>query len=298
METLAEVLQSGVHDTDRPVHALEDRRHQFRAKVQPVGDHCEVSIKSVDVDQASRLSYLAWTGEVRRGPREPGAERDPEDAVRSARRARQMLRLRATHMGCDRLFTLTARGLLASRDEARECWSAFARLMRVAFPSVEWIAVPEPHSDGLHWHVHFASRGFLNVNVLRRMWHAVLQRRYELSGPTTGKHSPGNVDVSYRGAARGVKLVRKIAAYLAKYLGKSAEAEFNRKRYWQSMGIELPKAHYIWLGAEDLPGAILQAMHAMGHVHQDGTPAFEAWTPSLSFAWYWVEPSKLPSPPF
>lgn len=281
-----------------PHKTWQEERHQWRAKVQPVGAHCEVSLRQVDVWRCAMNDHRRWTGEGRRRDAPPEEHR-AEDAERALRRARQMLRLRATHLGVDRLFTLTTRRLLASRDEALAAWSHFARLLRKAFPSVEWIAVPEPHKAGDHWHVHFASVGYLNVNVLRRMWHAVLQRRYrgtEVLG-CIGDKSPGNVDVSYRGKARGVKLIRRIAGYLAKYLGKAGNAEINRKRYWQSMGIELPKSHCLWLAAEDIGGALIEAASRMGH--QAGVhTALEVWMPSRSFAWYWVDPDKLPPPPF
>lgn len=280
-----------------PHKTWHEERHQYRAKVQPVGDHCEVSLRLVDVWKVAENDRRAWTGEARRRPQEPEV-RKAEDAERALRRARQMLRLRATHLGVDRLFTLTSRGLLTTRDEALAAWVHFGRLLRTAFPQVEWIAVPEPHKSGSHWHIHFATVGYLSVNVLRKMWHAVLHRRYrgaEVQG-CKGAESPGNVDVSYRGKARGVRLIRKIAGYLAKYMGKAGLSEIHRKRYWQSMGIELPKAHHLWLRAGDMTGAIIEATHRMGHWPDQG-PAFEVWCPSQSFAWYWVDPGKL-VPPF
>lgn len=315
MESLADTLRGdGVPDLSHwgeerfgafPAVPSTVERHQYRAKIQPVGDHSEISIRLVDVANVGRLDYLRWTGEIgrARGKRQAPAERDPEDLVRAARRARQMLRLRATHLGVDRLFTVTSRGLLTSRDEAQVAWSEFSRRMRTKYPAAQWIAVPEPHKSGAHWHVHFASRGYLDVKVLRRAWHAVLCKLYGLKREETrGEAAPGNIDVSYKGGAFGVRLVRKIAGYLAKYLGKTADAAvevFNKKRYWCSMGIQLPKSWHVWLDDDSIEGAVRAVCKRLGY-WQDGEskPCFEVWTPSRSFAYWWVDPAKVPDPPF
>jgi hypothetical protein len=295
----ASLFASGL-DRSYPLTPCGENRHQFRAKIQEVGGHCEVSIKSVNVAALAELDRDRWIHEGigRRAKwRNPSVPRDPEDLVRASRRARQMLRLRATELGVDRLFTLTSRGHLLTRDSAQKAWSRFALLAKRVYPTFEYIAVPETHKSGAHWHIHFATAGFLNVNVLRRLWHAVLRRQCSLPGGATGAESPGNIDVSYTGRSGGVKRCRKIAGYLAKYLTKQAHLEFGRKSYWPSKGIALRPPRYVWCAAGTVHGAVEEVCRLLGH-WDAVAPAFEVWSPSGGFAWYWADPDRMPAPPF
>lgn len=159
-------------------------------------------------------------------------ERKALNLKRSARRARQVVRWRCMTLGVDRLLTLTYRENMTDLQRCHRDFRKFYLLMQRTGMLRGYVAVPERQERGA-WHVHIAIAGHLPVKQVRQMWHAVV-------GTYEG-HPNGNVDISYR--KWGGKLdAKRIAAYIAKYVGKTFERELDGKtRYWGSRGIERPE---------------------------------------------------------
>ena len=291
-------------DTSPPLGAFphrftQDDRFQYRVKVQPAGQCLEFVVRAADTRKAAEADYRQWAG-IPRGPRlEPETEEDREDSLRrSTERAKRMVRLLSLELQADRLLTFTTRDTFPLED-LQVIWDRFCRLARAADPSFAYIAVPEPHKDRDHWHIHAAYKGWININVVRRMWHAaIITFTGRQRSSTRGADSPGNVDVQYRGTkAHGISKTRRIAGYISKYITKDLVQRFNKKRYWHTKGVRVPDAQRQWLEAENLDEAMREVMRSYGLLVDSGLPAVKVWKPG-NLAFFWVDVAKLPEPPF
>lgn len=150
------------------------------------------------------------------------------------RRSARKLRYRCLALKADHMITLTKRGKFASFEEVRTAWRAFYKLLR-KFPNLEfrYVAVPELHGDRETWHLHVAVQGRYDVVFLRRLWYRALGGR----GDETGAETPGSIQIQYFRSRRKASSI--VAAYMAKYMGKSFEAcgGSGRKAFWCSEGL-------------------------------------------------------------
>ncbi len=135
-----------------------------------------------------------------------------ENALRSQRRARVMVRRYCVANGIDRLVTLTfAPPFCTDAKEFRGHVSRFIRRMRCykgkSFPYV-W--VPELHGDGVRLHVHLVIGFYVPQKVLVGLWgHGIVDvRLFRARGPE-GPRSKA----------------RRVAHYVSKYVGKAFEDE-------------------------------------------------------------------------
>lgn len=286
-----------------PYRHTQDDRHQYRVKVQPAGKCLEFVVRSVDTQKCADADYRAWAG-IKRGQRvEPLTDTDRQDILRrSTERAKRQVRLLALTMGADRLLTFTTRETYAL-ETLQVIWDRFCRLARAFDPSFQYIAVPEPHKDRDHWHIHAAYRGWININVCRRMWHAAIAsvngRSSDRAASYAGKGSPGNVDVQYRGrkGVSDISKARRIAGYISKYITKELVERFNKKRYWHTKGIKVEERKMQWLEAATLKDAIVETMRRFGLLVDNQFPVCSAvWNPG-NMAFFWVETHAL-EPPF
>jgi hypothetical protein len=158
-----------------------------------------------------------------------------EKNEKARRRSQRGLKWAVLGLAGDRIWTLTARGRIATYAEAWALWGKFEVECSKRFPGkFKCVVVVEAHTiDGFH--IHFVTNGFFLVSSMRLWWHRILTGR-KLAGILRGEDSPGNVQV---GKPHGS---RKIAQYLAKYLGKSFEGiqSVRIKRYAASKGIREP----------------------------------------------------------
>jgi hypothetical protein len=282
-----------------PYRFTEDDRHQYRVKVQPAGECLEFVVRSVDTQKVGAADYRAWAGMPRGKRLEPLTDRDRDDIVRrSTERAKRMVRLLSLQLGADRLLTFTTRDTIPL-EQLQVVWDRFVRMARTFDSSFAYLAVPEPHKDRDHWHVHAAYKGWININVVRRMWHAAI---LSVSGrgarrDTAGARSPGNVDVQYRGRAHGIEKTRRIAGYIAKYITKDLVERFNKKRYWHTKGVSVPESQRRWLEADNLDDAVRETMRSYGLLIDDQFPVCRVWNPG-NLAFFWVEAHQLEPPPF
>lgn len=291
-----------------PYRHTQDDRFQYRVKVQPAGDSLEFVVRAADTRRYADADYRSFHGVPRGVKRAAPIDDDDtrqDSTRRSVERAKRMVRLLAIEMRADRLLTFTTR-IPYDIDLLRTIWDRFARLARTMDSGFQYVAVPEPHpSNPSHWHIHAAYRGWINVNILRRMWHAAIlsvcrgadPSRRSRALPLKGADSPGNVDVRYRGRSHGIDKTRRIASYIGKYITKDLIAQFNKKRYWHTKGIGVPEARSKWLKSDDLEGALREVMESWGLLVDGEFPALKVWRPG-NLAFFWVPIDGLPEPPF
>lgn len=287
-----------------PYRYTQDDRFQYRVKVQPVAGHLEFSIRCVDTRLAANAARREWEGFPVRGVSSSVAK-DPDDIIRRSKlRAKGMVRLLALELAIDRMFTFTIRhtGTPLAYDLVLKAWDLFRRSMETAYPDFKYIATPEKQKNG-QWHIHAGTHGFMNINVLRRLWHSALNRVLGRSQMlTSGKDSPGHVHIGTNGHILGdrVRKASKIACYISKYIGKAMDVALNRKKYFHSYGVVITPAQRKWLDASSRDGALVEVMKAYGLWHSDlDAPAVEipVWRRDGNSAWFRVDTEAIP-PPF
>jgi hypothetical protein len=142
------------------------------------------------------------------------------------------------------MFTLTKRGRIATWGEAWKLWGKFEQMCSRRFVQFKYVVTIEPHAlNG--WHIHFVVKGYHHIDSMRLFWHRVLLSQPRLRGIKRGEESPGNVKMSDCGGGH-----RKLAKYLAKYLGKTFEdlGDAGRvKRFASSKLITPPKIEVSWM---------------------------------------------------
>lgn len=289
-----------------PRHDWFTDPEQYRLKVRTFSHMPpEFTVQRVSFER-DRAAYLnayhrgnqsAFPRRVRPDPSKP---RDDESIERSQRRAKTAVRLTVTELAPTALVTFTTREVI-TLDQLLWCWGHFTRSLRRAGFDFEYVAVPERHpSNPDHLHLHVAYRGRTPFNVLRRLWHVALEA---LHGRVVrcilrGKESPGNIDVQAIKSRDNLRRIRKIARYVSKYITKDLIAEFNRRRYWPSKGIDLPAAQAFWLGSLSMGDAIREACIMVGEWdHAIGAPGQKIFHPCDRVAWFAVDPGRSP-PPF
>jgi len=221
--------------------------HELRA---PVKTHQQFQTGQILASSHRRPQQAMVDARMRpRGIRKPFVERDERDMVRAANRARKMVRLNVKQIGADHLVTFTTREDENSPEELAGMLKKWVRSYRsLSGEAFAYVAVPERHpKNPKHWHLHVAIRGWLKINLARRLW-----------WNCCGGRGMGNVDVQYikvgadrHGIPQGA-LVKseKIARYLSKYMSKDLLFAHrpDKKRYWRSE-FDLPEARRYWLRA-------------------------------------------------
>lgn len=205
-------------------------------------------------------------------------ERHADDIERACRRARQRVRWLCKAIRADHLLTLTYRDNVQDVKRLARDWQEFVRLIRKRHSTWVYVMVREYQERGA-LHVHCACVGRQDVNYLRQCWYAVVgvsQGQINVRGPS-----------KRWGSKTAAWNPSKLSGYMCKYMVKDfARAEAEKKRYWASKGIEVPKAMY-WLGATNFVDAIKETytyVHALGGAHT------KLWT-SKDWRCIWVDAS-------
>lgn len=285
-----------------PKHSVFTEEIQYRAKLQKFSHApSELTVQKIsferDVDRYRRAAENGNSScfPVRR-TKNPEKISDPESVERSQRRAKTRVRLLVTELAPKALWTFTTRKIY-DFDQVVSIWEGFTRRLRLIDPDARYVAVPELHKDGRHWHVHSAMRTLVNRSTMRRIWHNALEafegRRAMCI--LRGADSPGNVDEQAIKGRDVLKRIRKVAKYISKYITKDLIEKFNRRRYWPSKGIDLADAQVFWLGAVTQGEAIREACRAFG-VWDGVAPAFKAFLPSDRV--FWMPFDVQHEPPF
>lgn len=180
----------------------------------------------------------------------------------AAQRARSNVRRRCKNLQLCELVTLTYRENMVDRDRLMRDFDVFMKRLRRLVPDLHYVAVAERQKRGA-WHMHiavprvlshYAYRGHLvrSYDLLRSLWRGIVGA------------DNGNIDVARRRRVRGS--LRRLAAYLSKYIGK-AFADDTRpahiKAFTASRG-KLPQATLVRLGVASLTDAIDSTWELLG----------------------------------
>lgn len=295
-------------DQSKPQHFWAHETTQFRVKVRQFTHlPAEFTVQRIEFGRDLEQYLRAYENGnascfTRRGVRVKGdSPPDAESIERSQRRAKTTVRLLATELAPSALVTFTTRETMPM-DALLACWQHFARSMRLAGFDFEYVAVPERHpTNPEHLHLHVAYRGRTPFGIMRRFWHMALEARHgrRVNKVMRGAESPGNIDVQALKAGSQIKRCRKIARYISKYITKDLIAEFNRRRYWPSKGINLQDARVFWLDSLTMADAVKEACISLGQwIYLADCPAQKLFWPSERVAWCAIDPGATPEPPF
>jgi hypothetical protein len=173
--------------------------------------------------------------QVERAARGEGDREENKDRV--ARRAKTQVRRRCKMIQADCMLTLTYRELVIDESRVQADLKALVKRFR-SIGAFEYVAALETQKRGA-LHVHIACQQFpvymknehgvrvKSYNLIRSMWRRIVGA------------DNGNVDLT---RPRGRNSAHRIATYIGKYVGKGLEnADFNKKSYWSSKGIVMPK---------------------------------------------------------
>ena len=234
-----------------------DQDLQWRLKIQPfTKGGFEAKAVLVNRNALNRLVNANRDRGLRSVPKEHDEASILRDREKAAFRAARKVRHFAIEIRADRLLTLTSRGLLTDYDQVIATWKRFMRVLEAADAKFDYIAVPELHKSGEHYHIHAAINGFVKADLLRRCWQIALGGK----GNERGSDALGNVDIKQqkRRSIDPIKQTVGIARYISKYITKSylEHHQFNRKRYWVPRSIKLPESSGEWMRAETLAEAV------------------------------------------
>ena len=225
----------------------------FVLKIQPFAQGgYEATIRQVNLPRLGSVMDIVRPRGKREAPEELSVESIMKASARAKRRVRHLCRnMMATH-----LLTLTRRESEASEfwtpEEWAAAWDRLRRLLVRVLGQFPYVAILEQHKKG-NYHLHVAWVGKINVQLVRKMWLAVVG-----SGG-------GNIDAKHIKVAPGHDRSSRIARYISKYVSKSFEdnPRFNKKRYWASKQ-SLEDARRYVLRALTLEGAMEEIKRLLG----------------------------------
>lgn len=245
---------------------IYEQDFQWRLKIQPFTQGgFEARACLVNRNNLNRLVSMNRERGKRLKPKERDQHKIDTDREKAGYRAARKVRELCIEIQVDRLLTLTSRNLLSDYDELVATWKRFMRILETAEAKFDYIAVPELHKNGEHYHIHAAINGFVRADLLRRCWQIALGGK----GDEKGKDALGNVDIkqSKRRVTDPFKRAVGIAKYLSKYITKSYLEHhiFNRRRYWYPRTIKLPESHAEWMQAQTMAEALQEMFPRFGN---------------------------------
>ena len=223
-------------------------------KVQPFQHGgFEVVCRKLDLDKIA----AAMEGNRRTGKREVPDVIDPQHVAVAAARAKRRVRYLVKNMMATHLVTLTKREVLETGfwtpEEWAKAWDSFRRLLTRVIGEFPYVAILEKHQKG-NYHLHVAWCGRVNVQLVRRMWLAVIG----------GGKGCGNIDAKLIKVKAGGDRASRIARYISKYVAKHFEEDsrFNKKRYWASRQTLPECRRYVLsqVGADDVLAEVARVL--------------------------------------
>ncbi len=302
-----------MHETLPPDHPLVrgqpintpiyEQDYQWRLKIQSFSQGgFEAKAVLVNRNALNRLLNANQLRGKRHKPKEKDEATEKRDLEKCAYRAARRVRHLCLEIRADRLLTLTTRNKLKDYDDVTATWKRFMRLLENAGEKFEYVAVPELHKNGEHYHIHAAINGFARVELLRRCWQIALGGK----GDECGENALGNVDIksSRRKGQHKNKQAIGVAKYISKYITKSyiEHHQFNRKRYWAPKSIKLPETTGEWMQAEYLVDAVQELYSRFDTaimveaVKDKSLYITEANVPMIFFRYLPNEENPLPTP--
>ena len=167
-----------------------------------------------------------------------------QNMERSLRRTKKLIREKAIMMGVDRMITCTTRMGVMCPDVFKRIVNRFFRKCRQHINDFCYIAVPERHmseSTTKHkygsFHLHIATKGFMNYNLLRGFWRNAVMAEVE-----GAREIDANIDVTRQRGNNVTDSRQRIASYISKYISKTMLDDFepHKKRYWSSLNAPKP----------------------------------------------------------
>lgn len=301
-----------LHETLPPDHPLVrgqpintpiyEQDYQWRLKIQPfTKGGFEAKAVLVNRNHLNRLVNMNRERGKRPAPKEKDEDATKRDLEKCAYRAARRVRQLCIEIRADRLLTLTTRNLLKEYDDVTSAWKRFMRILESINEKFDYVAVPELHKNGEHFHIHAAINGFSRVETLRRCWQIALGGK----GDEKGSDAIGNVNIkcNKRNLFDKNKQTIGIAKYISKYITKSylEHHRFNRKRYWAPRSIKLPETMAEWMQAEKIADAV-QELHTrfdtqiMVEATKNGLYISEANTPMIFLRYLPDENNPLKTP--
>jgi hypothetical protein len=136
-------------------------------------------------------------------------------------------------MKADNMCTLVFRENVQDREIAWQACARFMRRLQDILGPIEFVVVAELQKRGA-FHFHVGLNRFIDVNVARPLWYAVLRG---LKLWPAGAVTPGAINFSYRwgraGETKGARVNRMIR-YMGKYITKAFDCSHgmtNEKRF-------------------------------------------------------------------
>ncbi len=227
--------------------------NSFVLKIQPFAQGgYEATVRSVNLPRIGQ----AMEGLRPVGKREAPEELSVESIMKASARAKCRVRYLCRNMMATHLLTLTRRESEASEfwtpEDWATAWDRLRRLLVRVLGQFPYVAILEQHKKG-NYHLHVAWVGKINVQLVRKMWLAIVGA------------GGGNIDAKYIKVAPGHDRSSRIARYISKYVSKSFEdnPRFNKKRYWSSKQ-SLEDARRYVLRALTLDGAMQEIKVLLG----------------------------------
>ncbi len=208
--------------------------------------HFEASVRWVNLQPIADRA----DPELRRLRRVLTDEEREENLARSALRAKQAVRVKCIQIKADRMGTFGTRAVLPLSVLVAH-WHTFCRDYKAAIGQSAFLycAVPETHSDGVHYHLHVAIGGWFHLAKALRIWHAIT------AGDCSDHEVNGSINIKqFVSAGFRKNPVCYIAGYIAKYIAKRVDVELGKKRYWASR-TGVAEVNHVVLDADTWDGA-------------------------------------------
>jgi hypothetical protein len=208
-----------------------ERPRRWVASVTPMDGRTEISVKEIDLQRIVDQADIKRSRRARARSRDEMAEGSQE---RSAYRARKAVRLLVQRLQCNRMATFGTRAKLPIQTLLVRFRRFVEYLQRATGKRLRYVAVPELHQSGDHWHLHVALPDFLDIHKANSIWWALC------SGDDDQHERNGSINVKrFLCRYHTDDPVGTVAGYISKYLTKSAAAgDINKKKYWAT---RLPK---------------------------------------------------------
>lgn len=183
---------------------------------------------------------------------------------RAARRAKTAVRRRCKAIQANCMVTLTYRENMQDKDRMMRDFKAFRKRLE-SIGDFEYVAITEPQARGA-LHLHIACQQF---PAYLKNEHGVRVKSYALiSSMWSRVIGRGNGNVNFT-KPRGRNSAHRIASYIGKYLAKQMETALNKKKYWSSKGIVVPKPERIWFAGDmdtfDIVVEVAKRFHLNGY---------------------------------
>jgi len=243
-----------------------NRPSRVCAKVKTYNNgRVETCVRTVDLQRILNQSFVKKERTGKRVRASAGLE-NPDSIRRAFDRARSKVRELCLQINADHLVTFTTRRVMPLADLLVR-WDRFRRAFKKHLaennqPEFQYVAVPEFHADGEHYHLHVAVNGRFDVRGARPIWHAITANDFPVGTYDSDVH--GNIDAQQiKVEGNFPDVPGRIASYISKYIGKSLAEDFNRKKYYASR-ISPAEVNQIILEASDFTEAQAEISRRLG----------------------------------